>query len=101
MKIKKGVSEQGLQLEMRQVKIHAEAIWKANKQECVITSGTEDGVEGRRAGTLHPYGFALDLRTSYFDESTKHKVAGQLQNILGYSYKVIMEDDHIHVEYRV
>ena len=96
MRLKKGVILTGLQLEMRQVKIAAEAIWKNNGQECVITSG----LDGKHSvGSLHPFGYALDLRTNYFDKITKIKVSNELQIELGQDYEVHLESTHIHVEY--
>ncbi len=96
MKLKDGVSEIGLQLVMRKVKIAAGKIWKLYGQECVETSGTE----GEHSdGSLHPFGYALDFRTNYFTSQQKHLAVLELRSALGLNYNVIEEPDHIHVEY--
>ena len=59
MKIKKGVSLQGLKLVMRRALQEAEKIWNILGEELVITSGTE--TYEHSAGSLHYYGLALDF----------------------------------------
>ena len=97
MKAKSGVKLFGLQLPMRKVQIYAEEIWKEHGQKLVITS-TTDSVHS--AGSLHPFGYAEDLRTFYFKRSTKRIVADKLQKKLGKNYQVIVKFNHIHVEYQ-
>ena len=65
MKIKKGVSLIGLRLVMRPVLIEADRIWDDLGQELVITSCT-DGTHS--PGSLHYYGYAVDLRTRYLTQ---------------------------------
>jgi len=96
MKLKHGVSLVGLHLPMRKVLIEAERIWKAHGKELVVTSGL-DGQHSARS--LHYYGYAVDLRTRYFDTVTTMKVANELRSALGEKYQVIVERNHIHVEY--
>lgn len=99
MKLKEGVSLQGLNLRMRKVLITAEAVWKRNGQELVITSGTEE-TDKHWAGSLHRFGYALDFRTYYFaDDGVRVRVKNELADLLGDDYKVILEFTHIHVEY--
>jgi hypothetical protein len=99
MQIKEGASLSGLQLAMRPALQVAEYVWKEYGEELVVTSGT-DGVHS--AGSLHYYGYALDFRTRYFDYETKMKVfrdlVYQLRKRQG--FVVLLEKDHIHVEYR-
>jgi len=95
MKVKSGVKLVGLQLEMRKILIEADKIWKDRGQELVITS-TTDGVHS--PGSLHPYGYAIDLRTRYFDAVDHQAIALILQTKLGSKYDVIVHRTHIHVE---
>jgi len=97
MKLKKGAVIQGLQLPMRKVLMFADAIWKANGKELVVTSGV-DGVHS--PGSLHPFGYAVDLRTFYFTNETKKKVRKLLADNLGPEYDVVLEPTHIHAEYQ-
>jgi len=107
MRIKKGVSINGLRIEMRPVLTVVDALWKKNGQKAVITAGTEAIVTWsaeelpfiHSAGSLHPFGLALDFRTRYFDNETKHKVAVELAEKLGINYNVVEHDDRIHAEF--
>lgn len=97
MKIKKGVSLIGLRLVMRPVLIEADQIWKDLGQELVITSGTDSA---HSAGSLHYYGYAVDLRTRYFTQEEKYKAYCDLVDALEYEgFNVFMHDTHIHVEF--
>jgi hypothetical protein len=95
MKIKPGVVLPD-KLEMRQVLINAEQIWKAQGVELWVTSGMEGE---HSAGSLHPYGYALDLRSSYFSEETAKEVAKELKDSLCKGYDVVAEKTHIHAEF--
>jgi len=86
----------GLQLEMRKVLIKADRIWKQKGQTLVVTS-TTDGVHSPES--LHPYGYAVDLRTRYFDIADHGHIAFLLERQLGNKYDVIVHKTHIHVEY--
>jgi hypothetical protein len=99
---------------MRPVLVAAEAVWRNNgiEEGVTITSGL-DGVHS--AGSYHPFGYAIDLRTRYFaDIETVNKVAKELKasiihraNRLLYPsymirfYNVVVEKTHIHVEFEV
>ena len=96
MKTKMGVKLEGLNIKMRPVLMAADKIYKQFGQELVITCTT--GFI-HSAGSLHYYGYAIDLRSRYFDDFTLKQVVANLQNQLGQSYNVIAESDHIHVEY--
>ena len=85
-----------LQLQMQPVLKGADQIWLKYGKELVITSA-RDGIHS--AGSLHYYGFAVDLRTHYFDEDTKRKVATELKMRLGADYDIITHSTHIHAEY--
>lgn len=98
MILKDGVSEIGLQMEMRIVKVVAGEIWKRHGQTCVMTAGTEYSAK-RVDGTLHPLGYALDFRSHYFKPDEKYVVSVELQAELGKAYDVLLTDTHIHVEY--
>lgn len=60
--------------------------------EMVITSG-KDGVHGNNS--LHYQGKAVDLRIWNVLQS----LVGYLQSELGPDFEVILEKDHIHIEY--
>ena len=98
MEIKEGASLHGLNVAMRSVLLEAERIWKNHGQELVVTCGT-DGTHS--AGSMHYYGYALDLRTRYFDGPEQRAVHGDLRARMGLAYDVVMHSTHIHVEYKI
>ena len=97
MKIKRGASLAGLHLSMREVLVMADRIWKEHGKELVITCGT-DGTHS--AGSLHYYGYALDLRSKYFSQATKDQAVAKLGQQLGFDYDVIAHKTHVHVEFQ-
>ncbi|MEE9273305.1 MAG: hypothetical protein V3U57_08575 [Robiginitomaculum sp.] len=62
----------------------------------VITSGS-DGTHS--TGSLHYDGNAVDLRTNNLTQAQTMAVASALSTLLGSGYDVVVEIDHIHVEY--
>ncbi len=64
--------------------------------DVVITSGS-DGQH--KAESLHYSGRALDYRTRNMDPADARVIATELSRALGENYDVVLEDDHIHVEY--
>lgn len=97
MKIKEGVNLAGLRPEMNIVITVADHIYRTYKQELVITSAV-DGKHGK--ASLHYIGLALDFRTRYFDRLVADKVRNEIATRLGAQYDVILEKDHLHVEFQ-
>ena len=62
-----------------------------------IVTSVEDG--RHTATSLHYRGRALDLRTRDLSHAQKRKYAIALRSALGPGWEVIIESDHIHVEY--
>jgi len=101
MQIKEGASLQGLNIKMKSALVEADRVWKEYGQDLVVTSGT-DGEHS--AGSLHYYGYALDLRTKYFPPGVVHDVAMDLTESLGRisaRFQVFVHTTHIHVEYDI
>ena len=97
MQIKNGVIMAGLRLPMRRVLIEAEKILLLMDKELVITSAL-DGTHS--PGSLHYYGYALDLRTRHLEDKEVEKFADNLFQRLSSNYRVIRHSTHLHVEYR-
>lgn len=100
MQFKSGVNYVGLQIHIRRVLKHADEIWRRLGQELVVTSAL-DGTHS--AGSLHYYGYAVDLRSRYFSDAEKAEAVKLLKTALaqysGRRYRVIVHDTHIHVQY--
>jgi hypothetical protein len=71
----------------------------ANKfhKDVVLTSGT-DRKHGR--ASLHYVGLGLDITWAMFNREDAQHFARQLAMQLGHKYDVVLEDDHIHLEYQ-
>ena len=91
LKIKSGVTP-------RNLVIAAAAANVAEKEgfTVVITSGTDGS---HKKNSLHYTGDALDLRISNLTTEQRGKLLAGLLTRLGDNYDVILEPDHIHVEY--
>lgn len=88
----------GLELEMQPVLKEAARLWESLGQTLVITCA-RDGMHS--PGSWHYYGYAVDLRTFYFEDNGKYAAIRLKQILVAYSpyYDVILESTHIHVEY--
>jgi len=96
LKIKPGAKVGGLRSEMILAAAIAEGVYRAVGADCVITEGT-GGKHGRHSH--HYKGLAIDLRTRNVDTVRHVELKDRLQNALGPEYQVILEPDHIHIEY--
>lgn len=65
-------------------------------KDVVITSGLEGP---HKKGSLHFRGLAVDLRTRDYPLSAARAFAQELRRGLGEDYNVVLEADHLHVEY--
>ena len=91
-----GVLIEGLSPNMLSIFDDIAEAWSITNVDPTITSGT-DGIHG--PNSLHPGGNAIDLRTYNLTSGQISAVAARLANRLGADYDVVIESDHIHVEY--
>ena len=66
--------------------------------DCVITSAS-DGKHG--LNSLHYKGQALDLRTRHINGQGLQAIYNKLKESLGEQFDVVLEADHIHIEFDV
>lgn len=93
-----------LKPQMRDVLIEGENLWNSFGHDFVITSG-RDGIHS--TGSLHYYGYAVDVRTweedgTQWTDTKRANIAENLRKRLDkYSdfYDVVVHKTHIHVEY--
>lgn len=113
MKIKEGVRVFGLRPEILLAVVVAREVWTQHGAELVITSGIEAKHE---TASFHYLGLAVDLRshdpatgqtvfTASFASTSDPAVAAsviasELKAALGPDYDVVLEGDHIHVEFQ-
>ena len=98
MKLKDStVKIQGITTELLFGLIIAGQVYKDNGQELVITS-LNDGSHSETS--LHYSGNGADLRTNYFTNEQTLSVAKTIKERLGIDYDVVIESNHIHLEYQ-
>ena len=103
MKIKPGVSVQGLRPEICLAFYVAGPIWQRYRAEAVITSGTEH-TGGHKHKSAHWRGDAIDLRVKNIAHGNRARAAELLKEALGTQYDVLHEGidepwEHVHVEF--
>lgn len=99
MEVKEGVELKDLDICMRPVLIEAEKIWKRyGREEGVTITCTAGDVHS--AGSLHPYGLAIDMRIRYFSQEELDAVHKEMVDSLDIAlFDIIVHSTHMHVEY--
>ncbi len=103
IRFKKGVSMRGVRGAAFLILAKAESIWdkSLNNQDFfgvdLVVTSARDGKH--MIGSKHYEGMALDLRIRDFAKNEEKTAAKFLQRRLGRHYDVVLESDHIHVEY--
>lgn len=97
MKIKKGAKIAGIRPEIVLAAMIADKIYSKYVDDSVLTEGT-GGKHGR--ASLHYVGQAIDLRTSFFELDAAKLVVVELKESLGDDFDVVLETDHIHIEFQ-
>lgn len=99
MKLKSGVTATGLRVEMLLALTIASQIYQKHGHDLVITSL----LDGRHSKTsLHYAGCAADLRTTAAGMATRtiDAIASDIKKALTVDYDVIVEPDHLHLEFQ-
>lgn len=100
MVLKDGVILSGLDIRMRWALLTLERVYiRYGRNEGVtITSGL-DGEHS--AGSMHYYGLAVDTRIRFWTDAQAFDVVEELIVELGDSYDIVLESNHIHIEWRM
>lgn len=96
MKFKDGVSLAGMWPQIGIAIAIADQVYSEYGKELVVTSVT-DGEH--KKGSLHPLGLACDLRTRYFTDDELAHIERDLRLRLTHEYDIVVESDHIHIEF--
>lgn len=95
--VKPGVSISGLRPEILLAVIAAERVYAEAGHDLTITAG----LDGKHmAGSLHYAGAAVDLRTRDVPADKIPGIVARLKETLAGNFDVVMEGDHIHVEFQ-
>lgn len=97
MRLKAGVRSIGIKPELLLAVMVSEAAYRELGHELVLTSL----VDGRHSrASIHYSGGAADLRIRNVPESQWQTLANMIRSRLGEDYDVVLESDHIHLEYQ-
>lgn len=97
LSIKPGVKVAGIRPEMILAVMVAERVCERYGVDLVITSA----LDGKHSETsLHYSGCAVDLRNKEMASDAKDEAVRTLKESLGRDYDVILEVDHIHIEFQ-
>ena len=95
--LKNGVRVAGLRPEILLAVVAAERIYAEMGVACVITAS----VDGKHSpGSLHYTGHAVDLRTRDVPSEQRAGLAARIRTCMGEDYDVLLEADHIHIEFQ-
>lgn len=96
LKIKPGVKVTGVTSPMLIAIMVADSYCKDINVDCVLTSG----IDGRHSiKSKHYSGNALDFRTRDMNGTQQTMFADAMTVALGTDYDVVLEHNHLHVEY--
>lgn len=96
MRLKRGVVLSVGASMARALPVIEQCVEKVTGVELVITSAS-DGQH--MVGSKHYTGEAIDIRIHHLEMEDKRKLRAALASVLGPSFDVVWESDHIHVEY--
>ena len=96
MRTKQGVSVRGVAPELVFASLICESVFNEAGQKFTLTSVCD----GRhKVNSLHYVGKAFDIRVYDLRGISSYVMASRLQEALGSEFQVIVEPDHIHVEF--
>ena len=95
--LKPGVRITGMRPEILLAAVAAMEVYKAAGHDLTITAC----VDGKHTtGSLHYAGAAVDLRSRDLHPEDVQKVIARLKACLGDDFDVVLEVDHLHVEFQ-
>ena len=98
MQLKEGVHPHGIEPELVLGLTIANSVWRDLKLPDLVVTSLLDGAHS--STSLHYAGAAADLRTNNLEPAELATAAAELKRRLGRHYDVLIEVDHIHLEYQ-
>ncbi len=95
--LKPGVRITGIRPEILLAAVAATEVYKAAGHDLTITAC----LDGKHTtGSLHYAGAAIDIRTRDLPPADVPKVMAQIKECVGGDFDVLLETDHIHIEFQ-
>jgi len=98
MKTKYGVKINGVKPEMVMGLLIAEGYFNSSGISEMVVTSVVDGKHG--VGSLHYVGYAADIRTWAIQNDSLPDFTKGLSEELGEEFDVVLEKDHIHIEFQ-
>lgn len=95
--VKDGIGTSGMKPPIVDALIRVALVYHTYGYTFVLTDAGTPGVH--KTGSLHYRGYAIDCRTRDVPGWQLPHLLDALQHELGFSYDVIQEKDHFHIEY--
>lgn len=95
--LKEGVRLIGMSPQINLAVNIATWVYYEHGHDCIVTS-VADGEHSSRS--LHYSGNAVDLRIFHLAAGESHTITSKLREALTNDFDVILESDHIHIEYQ-
>ena len=93
----------GIKPEMVMASILVHQVFQKYELDMIITAGTEEFYpNGRRIhkeGSLHPEGYALDLRSREVPDACYTKFCSDISESIGSEFQLIQHFTHFHLEF--
>lgn len=96
MELKEGVSVRGVQPELILGLRIVESVLDSFDIELVVTSITDGS---HMANSLHGFGLAADIRSRDIPKDKLDFVVASCRRALGKEFDLVVEADHLHLEY--
>ncbi len=97
LSLKPGVRIAGMRSEILFAAVAAMEVYKAAGHDLTITAC----VDGKHTtGSLHYAGAAIDLRTRNLPPADVPKILAQIKACLGDDFDVLIETDHVHIQFK-
>ena len=97
MRLKPEVNPSALRPELLLALVIADRIFDEQDYECVVTSLNDSA---HSETSLHYAGAAVDLRIRHLSDNHALIIAEKIRESLNRDYDVLLELDHIHIEYQ-
>jgi hypothetical protein len=95
--LKAGVRITGMRPEILLAAVAAERVYEEAGHDLTITAC----LDGKHtAGSLHYAGAAIDVRTRDFAPAAVQKILARIKDCVGADFDVLLEADHIHIEFQ-
>ena len=97
MDLKPGVKIGGISPELVLAIVVVSEIFRQNNASPFMVTSVTDGKHSEKS--LHYRGLAIDVRTRHLTDWKQREIVSMVKIALGLDFDVVLEDDHLHIEF--